>query len=82
MPQFFKKQAEEVQDLKEILTDFWLGIIRGEQKVESGEQLKASELLAKYILGDGKTSVRGRRGHRPATSEVLKLADQLEIGDQ
>lgn len=68
------------EDLREILTDFWLGAVRDE-KAEFQERIKASELLAKFILGEGTSPVKRKGARRPTTEEVLRLAAQLEKGN-
>lgn len=74
----FRPPMEATQeDLREILIRFWLDTV-GDTRAEFPEKIKASELLAKYILGSGKTSVSRRSSHRPATAEVLLAAEKLE----
>ena len=65
-------------DLRELLSDYWVGVVENpKQKTEA--QLKASELLAKYILGEGRTSIQRRQGPpKPTTAEILKFAAELE----
>lgn len=70
------KEVIETEDLREILTSFWLEAMR-DSDAEYPDRMKASELLAKYRLGDGRTLIRKHdKGISP--SEVLRLADQLE----
>ena len=71
-----EREATE-EDLREILTVFWLEMIQG-STVDYPERLKASELLAKYILEAGKTPIQRRGPRRPPTAEILKLAEQME----
>ena len=69
--------AETREDLREILTKFWLDSI--ETAPDYSDKIKSSELLAKYILGEGKTFVNRKGGRpRPSTAEILDLAAQLE----
>ena len=65
-------------DLREVLSDYWLGVVENpKQKTEA--QLKASELLAKYILGEGRTTMQRRNGPpKPTTADILKFASELE----
>lgn len=67
-------------ELREVLCDFWLGVV-DDRGIEITERLKASELLAKHILLDGKTPVKRRGSSRPSTAEILRLAAQLEGGN-
>lgn len=71
-------QADAREDLREILTKFWLDSI--ESAPDYSDKMKASELLAKYLLGDGRTMVTRKGGNRPhpSTAEILDLAAQLE----
>lgn len=75
-----KSQEERTateEDLRETLTSFWLEMVQGDG-AEYPERLKASELLAKYILEAGKTPIQRRGPRRPPTAEVLKLAERME----
>lgn len=73
---------EEKEDLKDVLVAFWLSTIRGESvDVEFPERMKASELLAKYILGSGRTQVPKPLAGRPSTQEVLRLAEEMANED-
>ncbi|SRR5258706_591082 len=67
-------------DLKEVLTDFWLDAMRDADNTWP-ERIKSSELLAKYILGEGKTPLKKKGSSRPNTAEILKLASKLEEGN-
>lgn len=69
-----------VADLREILTEFWLGVTENVE-VDIPDRLKASELLSKYILLDGKTSVKKRGPSKPSTADILKIVSQLENGN-
>src|SRR6266850_3436285 len=70
------------EDLKQILTEFWLKTVNGdEQAAEFPDRMKASECLAKYILGEGKTTIRRRSNSRPSTKDILQLASELEKED-
>lgn len=72
-----EKEATE-QDLKQILIDFWLSVIESVD-AEYPDRMKASELLAKYILGEGKTAIKRRAlAGRPSTAEILRIAAELE----
>lgn len=68
------------EDLKEVLTGFWLDAMRDADNTWP-ERIKSSELLAKYILGEGKTPLKKRGPTRPNTAEILKLATALEAGN-
>lgn len=72
------ESPEEVEsrELRDILLNFWLGVVESPE-ADFAEKVKCSELLAKFILGDGK-SVRRREVSRPSTSEVLRLVSELE----
>ena len=75
-----QRQEDEAtqEDLRELLIEFWLGTMQNAD-AEVAERIKASEFLAKFILHDGQTSVRSRRGPpRPPTAEVLRLVGALE----
>lgn len=68
------------QDLRKILCDFWLGAMEAES-AEFSEKIKASELLAKYILGDGQGISKRKKGqNKPSTSDILKIVAALEKG--
>lgn len=66
------------EDLRSILTDYWLGVLENpKQKPEY--QLKSSEMLAKYILGEGRNMVNRRQGPpKPSTADILKFAEDFE----
>lgn len=68
---------EERVDLREMLTDFWVGLIQSSAS-ESSEKLKASEMLAKYILGEGRSLIKKRTNNRPSTSKILELVRGME----
>lgn len=73
-----KLNEHETEDLKDLLIDFWVEVVRGHQGQVS-DKLKAAESLAKYILHDGRTSVKARRAQsRPATADVLRLIQEIE----
>ena len=70
-------QTETREDLREILTKFWLDSI--DNALDYSDKMKASELLAKYFLGEGRTMITRKNAQkRPSTAEVLDLAAQLE----
>lgn len=70
-------EVDDTIDLRSKLIEFWLGVI--DSDAEYPERMKASELLAKYILDLGKTPVKGRKtSNRPPTADVLKFAEALE----
>lgn len=71
-----EKEATE-KELREVLVDFWLEAMQ-DPKSEWEYRVKASELLARYILGDGKVPVRSRGSKRPPTTEVLKMVAEME----
>ena len=71
------EQEVKKEDLRVLLTEFWLTMM-GSTAAEPQDQIKVSELLAKYILGEGKTLVRKRGGGRPTTADVLKLVRGIE----
>ena len=74
-----KNDPETLQDLREVLTKFWLDTVESPDTPDFSDRLKASELLAKHILGDGKGSrVKPREPKRPATADILRLAAALE----
>lgn len=74
-----ESKAAREQELREILTDFWLGAVAGEEQgAEFPDRIKASELLAKFILGEGKTPVKRRGPQRPPTRSVLEEIDRIE----
>lgn len=64
-------------DLREILLDFWLGKMH-DAGIPGSDQVKCSELVAKYFLADGRGAVR--RSVRPPTREILAYAESLEAG--
>ena len=65
------------EDLREILVEFWVSSI--ESAPDYSDKIKASELLAKYFLGEGRTMITRKNAQkRPSTAEVLDLAAQLE----
>ncbi len=70
----------ETQDLKELLTDFWIKMM--EEGPDPTDKIKCSELLAKFILGEGSAKVKRRGLLRPSTTEVLQLARQIEESEQ
>ena len=68
------------QDLKEVLLEFWLTMMQSTD-AEFPERMKASELLANYILHEGRVSINKRKQNlRPPTTEIMRLAAQLEKG--
>ena len=69
---------DDERDLRDILTEFWIGVVN-DGLVEIPDRLKASEMLAKFILGEGKTPVRQRGPKRPPTTEILRLAQLMEV---
>ena len=71
---------EEAEDLKEVLIAFWLEAMR-DKRAQYPERIKSSEMLAKYVLSDCQTTIRRRGPKRPATSEVLRLAREMENGN-
>lgn len=73
-------EAETIQDLRELLTDFWLGAIN-DPTARFEHRVKASELLAKFILGEGPSPVKRRGPKRPPTAEILRLAQEFERDD-
>lgn len=72
-----EEQEVTKEDLRVMLTEFWVTMM-GSDKSEPQDQIKVSELLAKYILGEGKTMIRKRGGGRPTTADVLKLVAGIE----
>ena len=73
-----KNDPETLQDLREVLTRFWLDTVESPDTPDFSDRLKASELLAKHILGEGKPRVKSREPKRPATADILRLAAQIE----
>lgn len=65
-------------DLREVLTQFWLDSLT--TAPDYGDRIKASEMLAKYILESGPTPIKRRGPRKPPTSDVLRLAAALEAG--
>ena len=76
-----KSSEEEREDLKDVLIKFWLQTVNGDFDAEYPERLKASEMLAKYILASGRATVPKGQIGRPSTSELLKLAQMYEQED-
>lgn len=71
------EQTATREDLRDILTKFWLDSI--DTAPDYSDKMKASELLAKYFLSEGRTMItRKNAQRRPSTAEVLDLAAQLE----
>lgn len=77
-----KKPEDDVvrEDLRDVLINFWLATVRGEHDAEFPEKLKASEYLAKFILGAGRTTVP-KATARPSTSEILRMVEQMGVDD-
>ena len=72
-----EKEATTV-DVREVLITFWLSALYN-QNAEFGDRVKASELLAKYILGSPSGSrVPKKQTTKPSTADILKLATQIE----
>jgi len=71
------EQEATKEDLRGMLTEFWIDVMQS-GVAEFAEKLKASELLAKHILGEGRTLVKRRGVVRPATADILKLVKQME----
>ena len=71
---------EEVEDLKSILIAFWLETMQDRQ-AQYPERIKSSEMLAKYVLSEGQTSVHRKGPRRPSTTEVLRIAREMENGN-
>ena len=70
-----------LQELSEVLMDFWLETMRS-SKAEFAERIKASDLLARHFLPEGSVRVGHRKGpRRPSTTEVLRLAREMESGN-
>ena len=70
-------QTETREDLRDVLVRFWVDSI--DNAPDYSDKIKASELLAKYILGEGRTMINKKNmQRRPSTAEVLDLAAQLE----
>ena len=73
-----KNPDEETrEDLRELLINFWVSTVRGDHDAEFPEKLKASEYLAKFILGGGRTTVPKLTQGRPSTQEILRLAEEF-----
>lgn len=71
-------EKEETIEIRQLLTDFWVDTIQGQNPaVEFPDRIKASELLAKHILGEGKTKVR-RGVPKPPTRSILEEIEKLE----
>jgi len=68
--------VEEQEDLRDVLTGFWLEALK--DAPDYGDKIKASEMLAKYILESGPTPIKRRGPRRPPTADVLRLAAKLE----
>ena len=69
--------TESFEDLREILTEFWLEAMQKPQ-AEFCDRIKASELLAKYILDGGSTPIKGRGSKRLPTADILRHVEALE----
>jgi len=68
-------EEEATEDVREVLTEFWLATMRM-QDVDMPDRMKASEMLAKYVLGEGrKIPVRH---DRPRTADILRIANEIE----
>lgn len=65
------------EELKDVLMDFWRGIME-DANLDTPERMKASELLAKFFLLEKMTRKKGAFPLRPATSDVLRIVEQLE----
>jgi len=82
-PKFPKPEEEYTkEDLREVLINFWLATVRGEHDAEFPEKLKASEYLAKFILGSGRTSVPKGPVGKPSTQDILRMVEMFEGEDE
>ena len=72
-----EEKAATNEDLRLMLTEFWVTMMTSEAS-DPTDRIKVSELLAKYILGEGKTSIKKRGGGRPSTADVLGFVRELE----
>lgn len=72
-----EEQEATQEDLRELLVRFWVELVRN-SKAQYPERLKASEYLAKYVLPDGQAVTRRKGAGRPPTTEILRLARELE----
>ena len=79
-PEKAEAVLEETEDLRAVLIGFWLETMQ-DKHAQYPERIKSSEMLAKYVLADGQTTVRHRGPKRPATSEVLRIAREMENGN-
>ena len=71
------QSKEEIsQELRQVLIDFWLGCMQSTD-ADFPERMRASELLAKYILGEGPTPIK-RQDRRSSMAEILRLTDEIE----
>lgn len=69
---------QEKLEIRDLLIGFWVSVIQ-DSEIESPTQLRASELLAKYILDLGKVSVRKKpQSGKPSTKEILDLVTVIE----
>lgn len=74
-----QEQGEE-EDLKNVLTEFWLGAMN--TAPDWTDRMKAAELLAKYILGEGRSAKVRRHAARATTADILRIASQLEASSE
>ena len=72
------ESPETKEDLRKVLMQFWLQTMEESKDAEYPERMKASELLAKYFLSEGRTAVTRKPTTRPSTSEILQQARDLE----
>lgn len=75
-------KPEEVEatelDLREHLTAFWLHMM-DDATGDPQDRMKASELLAKHVLGEGQRKVKASKpGVHPTTAEIMRIADTLD----
>jgi len=64
------------QDLKQILTDFWLELLESKE-ADPQDKMKASECLAKYVLGEGHRRIKVKTAST-STADLMKMVDDLE----
>lgn len=64
------------QDLKQILTDFWLGLLE-DNTADPQDKMKASECLAKYVLGEGQRRIKVKTA-LASTNDLMKMVEDLE----
>lgn len=80
-PQEYPPPPERV-DIRELLTDFWVGALQ-DPGIDMPEKIKCADSLAKYILADGKGAVAKIHKAQPqSTADVLAALRELDDEDE